>query len=89
MAMMTDAFIVHLRDPGSNLGIDRKYFLSVCVTFEFKSVRCLILLVSTNNVGFYFACYQKTLNTICMWRGPILNVILNCTDSTHCVSQSQ
>jgi hypothetical protein len=42
---------VHLRDPGSNLGSERKYFLilfvclSVCVTFESKSVGCLTLLM--------------------------------------------
>ncbi len=39
-AELAKVFIVHSRDPGSNLGIDRKHFFSVCVAFEFKFVGC-------------------------------------------------
>jgi hypothetical protein len=51
MAELDNAFVVPLRDPGSNLGPDEKYFLIVFVAFEFKLVGCklfnylLILLI--------------------------------------------
>jgi hypothetical protein len=41
VAELANGSAFHPRDPGSNLGTDRKYFShSVCVTFESKSVGC-------------------------------------------------
>jgi hypothetical protein len=32
--------VVHPRDPGSNLGVDKIFSDSVCILFEFKFVKC-------------------------------------------------
>jgi hypothetical protein len=37
MAELANAFVVHPKDLGSNLGIDRINFCSVCVVFKLKS----------------------------------------------------
>ena len=40
MADLANAWVVHPRNLGSNLGVNKIFSDSVCVSFEFKSVEC-------------------------------------------------
>ena len=44
MAELANGSVVHPRNPGSNVGVDKIFSDSVCISFEFKSVgvNCLI-----------------------------------------------
>jgi hypothetical protein len=49
MAELANVSVIHLRDQGSNLGIDRKYFLIL------EHYMLIYIFIYTNYVGFHLA----------------------------------
>jgi hypothetical protein len=89
MADLTNASVVRPRDPGSNLSIDKKYFLGSFVSHLNSNLLGVNSWTLAVNMHVYWTLILNPTMHIAKnpspqyGDGPHKNVILNCIDSTH------